>query len=107
MLTSDTEGLPNAVIEAAACGVPTIATAVGGTPEAMSVGVSGLLVPPGDVSALASTMDRLLSNRSMREAMGVQGRQFARETFGEQVVIDRLLALYGGQLRSGTGGQPT
>jgi glycosyltransferase involved in cell wall biosynthesis len=74
VLPSYTEGLPNVVLEAFAAGVPVVATAVGGTPEAVEDGVSGYLVPPGDPPALARRILDALSDEPRRRAMGQQGR---------------------------------
>src|SRR5207245_8261363 len=60
VLTSDNEGMPVSLMEAAACGVPAVATAVGGVPELVEDGVTGLLVPPGNAAALAEDMEVLL-----------------------------------------------
>jgi glycosyltransferase involved in cell wall biosynthesis len=59
---SDTEGTPRVVVEAMSVGVPVIATRVGGLPDLVTDAVTGLLVPPGDVAALAGAVDGLLSN---------------------------------------------
>jgi glycosyltransferase involved in cell wall biosynthesis len=59
---SDTEGIPNAVLEAMAMEAPVVATRVGGTPELITDGVHGLLVPPGDVDALAAAIERTLAD---------------------------------------------
>ena len=66
LLTSRHEGLPRAVVEALASGVPVVATAVDGTPEAVRHGINGLLAPPGDVEALAAAVVRLLDDRGLR-----------------------------------------
>lgn len=81
LLTSYSEGVSNALIEALALGLPVIATDVpsGGTEELMADGVNGLVVPAGDQKALEAAMDRLLgdaayADRLGREAAGIQGR---------------------------------
>jgi glycosyltransferase involved in cell wall biosynthesis len=80
-LPSFTEGLPNVVLEASAAGIPVVATAVGGTPEAVEDGVSGFLVPPGDPEALAERLlDAVASEERMRD-MGLAGRQRVQERF--------------------------
>ncbi len=80
-LSSFTEGLPVAVLEALAVGVPVVATAVGGTPEAVEDGVCGRLASPGDPAALASGIAELLADPDRRRAMGEEGRRRVRERF--------------------------
>jgi glycosyltransferase involved in cell wall biosynthesis len=75
VLPSYTEGLPNVVLEASAAGVPVVATAVGGTPEAVEDGVNGYLVPPADATALAKRIDDMLSDPARRKEMGALGRE--------------------------------
>ena len=74
VLPSYTEGLPNIVLEAFAAGVPVVATAVGGTPEAVEDGGNGYLVPPGDPPALAQRILDALSNEPRRQALAQRGR---------------------------------
>lgn len=81
VLPSFTEGLPNVVLEASAASVPVVATAVGGTPEVVDDGQSGLLVPPGDPERLAAAIDALLSDGERRRRMGAAGRRFVAEHF--------------------------
>jgi len=57
VLSSDNEGMPVSLMEAAACGVPVVATAVGGVPELVADGVTGLLAPKGDAVALAAALE--------------------------------------------------
>jgi glycosyltransferase involved in cell wall biosynthesis len=81
VLSSYTEGLPVIALEAQAAGVPVVATAVGGTPEAVEDGGSGYLVRPGDSAALAERILRLLRSDTERAAFGARGRQRVREDF--------------------------
>ena len=74
VLPSFTEGLPTVVLEAYAAAVPVVATAVGGTPEAVDDGVDGYLVPPGDASALSRRILDLLRSDDLRREMGIRGR---------------------------------
>jgi glycosyltransferase involved in cell wall biosynthesis len=76
-----TEALPTALIEAAACGLPVVATPVGGTPEVVEHGRTGLLVPPGDVDGLAVAVVELLSSPARRAAFGTAARAVAEERF--------------------------
>ena len=69
VLCSRHEGLPRAVVESLAAGVPVVATAVNGTPEVVRDGVNGFLVPAGDVSGLTGRVLTLLSNSELRERM--------------------------------------
>jgi glycosyltransferase involved in cell wall biosynthesis len=80
-LSSDSEGLPLSVLEAMASGLPVAATSVGGIPEAVADGESGLLVPPGDPVPLAAALESLLENPELSGSMGERGRIVAMERF--------------------------
>lgn len=88
VLPSLTEALPTVLIEAMAVGLPVVATNVGGTPEIVDHGATGLLVPAGRPDRLADAVGRLLGSPRQRTAMGVTGRRVASERFG----IDRHAA---------------
>lgn len=87
LLSSDAEGTPLSLIEAAAAGRPAVATAVGGVPEVVADG-AGLLVPPMDEAALAAAIERMAADAAAREEMGRRARSHVAERFA----IDRLLA---------------
>ncbi|MFH1571933.1 MAG: glycosyltransferase [Gemmatimonadota bacterium] len=76
VLPSLSEGRPNVVLEAQACGLPVIATRVGGTPEVVVEGQTALLVEPGDVTALAEALRRLAREPQRRREMGEAARHF-------------------------------
>lgn len=89
VLSSWTEGSPNSVLEALAHGRPVVATAVGGTPEALPDG-AGLLVPARDAQALAAAMDKLMRRtRRQRIEMGAVGRGHVAQTHSWDAVVDR------------------
>ncbi len=97
VLPSYTEGLPNVVLEAFAAGVPVVATAVGGTPEVVTEGVSGYLVPPGQPPLLARRILDALASEERRRAMGQRGRErvlrdftFAAQALQYQRFFDAL-----------------
>jgi glycosyltransferase involved in cell wall biosynthesis len=75
-------------------GKPVVATAVGGTPELVVHGETGLLVPPGDVEALAGALDELLSDPQRARRMGKAGRARAEGEFSLAASAGRVLALY-------------
>lgn len=75
VLTSRHEGLPRVVPEAMAAAKPVVVTAVDGSPEAVRHGESGLLVPPGDLEAMAEALCRLLSDPETARRMGLRGRE--------------------------------
>lgn len=79
------EGLGLAILEAAALGVPGIGSTVGGTTDCIVDGVTGYLVPPGDVSALEDRLRRLIEDPQLRHEMGRAAQRFARERFGADV----------------------
>ncbi len=72
------EALGTVFIEAAAMGLPVVGTNVGGVPETMQAGVTGLLVPPGDPAALAGALESLLADPALRRRMGDAGRELIR-----------------------------
>jgi glycosyltransferase involved in cell wall biosynthesis len=94
VLSSDWEGMPNALLEAMAAGLPVVATAVGGTPEVVVDGVTGLLVPPRDPVALAEAITRLLHDPDLRRQMGQAGRERVKERFTVERMVSRTEALY-------------
>jgi glycosyltransferase involved in cell wall biosynthesis len=88
------EGFPNAVLEGMAAGKPVVATAVGGTPEAIVDGGTGLLVPPRDSGTLAKAIARILSSPAEARALGEAGRRRVAERFDLQTMVRRHEALY-------------
>lgn len=91
--SSHTEGLPNVLLEAAAAGVPVVATDVGGTREVVVDGETGLVVPPADAPALAQAVTSLLQNPKLRQAMGERAKTHVRDqfTFAAQAAAYRHL----------------
>lgn len=81
-------------VEAMAAGTPVIASRTGGLTEIVRNGIDGHLVPPGDVDAFASAVDRILADPVRARAMGQAGRAHATEAFSEDRFHDRLLSIY-------------
>ncbi len=94
VLPSYAEGLPVAVLEAMAAGLPVVTTPVGGVPDFFRDGVNGRLTPPGDVSALTDAIAGLLDDLASSRAMGQHNRQQALEQFAVPRYAQRLLELY-------------
>ncbi|HUP32896.1 MAG TPA: glycosyltransferase family 4 protein [Gaiellaceae bacterium] len=94
VLPSRVEGLPLTVLEAMAAARPVVATRVGGTPEAVVDGETGLLVPPGDVGALVRALDGLLSEPERARRLGQSGRSRVEERFSAEAMSERVLATY-------------
>ena len=96
VLPSHTEGLPLTVLEAMAAGRPVIATAVGGIPEAVRHGETGLVVPPRDPRLLAEAVVAVLKDPVLARAMGAAGRTRAREFFSLDSEARQTRAVYDG-----------
>jgi colanic acid/amylovoran biosynthesis glycosyltransferase len=94
VLSSDQEGMPVCLMEAAACGVPAVAPAVGGIPELVEDGISGLLVPPGVAEGLATAIERLLSEPALATQMGAAARRRVEKQFSVKRQIDQLLGVW-------------
>ncbi|MDR0588815.1 MAG: glycosyltransferase [Burkholderiales bacterium] len=91
---ADAEGLGVSLLQAAAAGVPIIASNAGGLPEAVQDGVTGLLIPPGDVTALKEALTRLLLDPALRERMGAAGKQRILTDFSIDTMIRGNVAVY-------------
>lgn len=88
------EGLPNAVVEAVACGKPVVATNVGGIPEVIIPGVNGFLTAVGDVEMLSSNIIRILTDTTLRKRMGEESRRIAEVSFDAKKCATKLIDLF-------------
>jgi glycosyltransferase involved in cell wall biosynthesis len=93
------EGVPKALLEAAACERPIIASDVPGCREVVRPGETGFLVPPRDIEGLAEAIAALAGDPVRREAMGRAGRALVKRDFGEEIVARETLAVYDAALR--------
>lgn len=89
LLTSDTEGTPGVVLEAAAAGLPAVATRVGGVPECVEHDTTGLLADPEDEAALAAAAAALLTDAERRHRMGEAARRKVEEEFALSRLAER------------------
>ena len=99
------EGLPLALLEAMACGLPVAATRVSGHVDVVEDGVTGVLVPPDDPAALGRAMDALVANPARREVMGQAGRRRAEECFAASRMAAETANLYRVAARRFAGGR--
>ncbi len=99
-LSSRREGLPNVVLEAMACGLPVVATAVGGLPEVVKHGRTGLLVPPGDPGALSAAMACLLEDQEARVACGDKARRLVLARYSLQTMVQAHESIFRNVLRA-------
>jgi glycosyltransferase involved in cell wall biosynthesis len=88
------DSLPQVVLEAFGVGTPVVATAVGGIPEMVKDGSSGLLIAPADSQAITAAVDRLYADPRLRERLVREGTHTMRTKFSVGVMIERYLALY-------------
>lgn len=96
LLPSETESFGLAALEAMGCGVPVIATDVGGLPEVVDNGKTGILTKVGDVPAMVEAATRLLTDNAGREAMGAGAKEAAFRRFHIDCVLDQYEAVYRG-----------
>jgi L-malate glycosyltransferase len=94
VLPSKAEGLPNAVLEYLAAGLPTIASDVGGNAEVLQNEETGLLIAPDNVDALAEALLKLLRNPGLAKQLGTNGRDFVSQHFSFERLIDRVDEMY-------------
>jgi glycosyltransferase involved in cell wall biosynthesis len=101
VLPSYAEGVPIAVLEGIAAGLPVVTTPVGGVPDIFVDGINGFLVSPGDTPALARAISRLLDDQDLRCVMGQANRRQALAEFDTPIYVERLLSLYRAMTRLG------
>jgi glycosyltransferase involved in cell wall biosynthesis len=92
--SSQADNHPLAILEAQCCGLPVIATDVGGVPETLDAGHTGLLVPPGDSSLLAAAAATLLADRNLRVTMGRNAAAYGRTHFSLSAMLDAYEEVY-------------
>ena len=94
VLCSLSEGFPNSLIEAMAAARPVVATPVGGVTDAVTHGVTGILVPVDDLTALVDALRMLEADSLLCTRLGEAGREAVRMKFRQEPVIEKLTALY-------------
>ncbi len=93
-LASHQETLPAVVQQAMAARLPVVSTAVGGVPDIVQHGKSGLLVPPGDVQGLAVALLRVLEDQALAASLAEEARRYAEEHFRADVVAANVAGVY-------------
>ena len=88
------EGVPQAIMQAMACGLAVVSTPVGAINEAVKHNCTGLIVEPRNATALAEALARLMSNGSLRQHLGEAGRRYAQENFGIDAMLDKMEAVF-------------
>lgn len=94
VLPSFAENLPMAVIEGMAAGLAVVTTPVGATPDIITDGETGLLVPPGDVEALANALQRVITDSALRSRLGENARAFHKEHLEIGAYVDKLVRIW-------------
>ena len=94
VLPSQAEGISNTLLEAMSCGLPVIATSVGGNSELVADNETGSLVPPSDPVAMASAMQRMAVDTAQRRAMSVAARARIEKTFSLDAMVTNYMAVY-------------
>ena len=94
VLASHEEGFSNVLLEGMACEVPIVATNVGGSPESVVDGDTGLIVPPRNPKALAEALEKLISDPDLRERLGKAGRRRVKEHFSREKLIRTMDEFY-------------
>lgn len=88
------EGVPQAIVQAMLCGLPVVTTPVGGIPEAVAHGKTGVLVPMKDAVALHHVLEDLLWDRELRDRLGTAAAAYARSHFGLEPMLTRMEAVF-------------
>jgi glycosyltransferase involved in cell wall biosynthesis len=88
------EGMPNALLEAMATGLPCVASAVGGCRDVLTDGETGLLVPAGDAAAFQGALEAVVQSAALRARLGAAARAAAVAQFSLETMVDRYEACY-------------
>ena len=94
VLPSLHEGIPMVLLEALALERPVVASRIGGIPEVVTDGVTGLLVTPGDFHELAQGLNKLLTDLEKARRLGIAGRNQVEKEFGAALMAKRTMAMY-------------
>jgi len=95
LASTRTEGVPQSLLQAMAVGVPVVASAIGGIPEVLADGETGLLVPPEDPAALAAALGAVLRHPAAARRRAAAAQALVARRYSRDGCVDRLLALYG------------
>ena len=98
IMDSDTFGV--ACVEASACGIPVVAANVGGLPEVIKDGITGIIVPPKNPAKTAEALEKLITNESLRMEMGIAGRKNVVENYDWEKSVQKMVNLYNQLLKS-------
>lgn len=94
VLPSAAEACPMAILQAMACGLPIVASSVGGVPEVVRDGQDGILVPAGDDAALRDALSALANDADLRRRLGTSAQQRVREHYSTQRCVERIVEVY-------------
>lgn len=94
VLPSHNEGMANALLEAMACGLPSVTTAVSGTSQLLAKTGAGIVVPTGDMTALAAALVKMASDSEARQLMGLRAREIVERAYSLSAICSQIEALY-------------
>jgi glycosyltransferase involved in cell wall biosynthesis len=94
VLSSQSEGVPLALLEAMSCGLPAVCTSVGGVPEILADTVTGFLVQRGDVENMSAKISTLLRDENLRKKMGSKARELVIENYTIGEMSRKILKIY-------------
>jgi glycosyltransferase involved in cell wall biosynthesis len=94
VLSSQSEGVPLALLEAMSCGLPSVCTSVGGVPEILADSVTGFLVQRGDVENMSAKILTLLNDEKLRKKMGSKARELVIENYTIGEMSQKILDIY-------------
>jgi glycosyltransferase involved in cell wall biosynthesis len=88
------EGVPQSLMQAMACALPVVTTAVGSIPEIVTDGINGVIVPTEDAQALTRALEALLGDEARRRTLGTRALADARERFGAERMVERMIDVF-------------